>query len=92
MKKTILQITALVAFVLFGTIASAQSPTSTLNAGNYQNRILYNDTVYFISGQVNIDSGYTLQIQPGTIIKGIKNNANKAVLIIKRGAKIIADA
>ena len=92
MKKTILQITALVAFVLFGTIANAQSPTSTLNAGNYHDRILYNDTVYFISGQVNIDSGYTLQIQPGTIIKGIKNNANKAVLMITRGAKIIADA
>jgi hypothetical protein len=92
MKKSILQITALVAFVLFGTIANAQSPTSTLNAGNYQNRILYNDTVYFISGQVNIDSGYALTIQPGTIIKGIKNNSNKAVLIIKRGAQIIANA
>ncbi len=92
MKKTILQITALVAFVLFGTIANAQSPTSTLNAGNYQNRILYNDTVYFISGQVNIDSGYALTIQPGTIIKGIKNNFNKAVLIVKRGAQIIANA
>jgi hypothetical protein len=92
MKKTILQITALVAFVLFGTIANAQSPTSTLNAGNYQNRILYNDTVYFISGQVNIDSGYALTIQPGTIIKGIKNNSNKAVLIVKRGAQIIANA
>ena len=92
MKKTILQITALVAFVLFGTIANAQSPTSTLNAGNYQNRTLYNDTVYMISGQVNIDSGYTLTIQPGTIIKGIKNASNKAVLIVKRGAQIIANA
>ncbi len=92
MKKTILQITALVAFVLFGTIANAQSPTSTLNAGNYQNRILYNDTVYFISGQVNIDSGYALTIQPGTIIKGVKNASNKAVLIVKRGAQIIANA
>jgi len=80
----------LIGFTLGGS-AFAQAPTSTLTAGNYQNRTLYNDSIYFISGQVNIDSGYALTIEPGTIIKGIKNSSNKAVLIIRRGAKIIAN-
>lgn len=44
---------------------------------------------YLIEGFVYVESGATLTIEPGTIIKGDK--ATKATLIIKPGAKIIAE-
>lgn len=43
---------------------------------------------YFLKGYVVIDSGYTLIIEPGTIIKGMKGT--NASFIISQGAKIIA--
>lgn len=47
--------------------------------------------VYHIQGFVYIDSGYTLTIQPGTIVKGDPGQAaNATALIISPGAKIIA--
>jgi hypothetical protein len=46
------------------------------------------DKIYILKGFVYVESGATLTIQPGTIIKGDKNS--KGSLIIKRGAKIIA--
>jgi hypothetical protein len=44
--------------------------------------------VYLLNGWVYVDSTYTLTIQPGTIIRGDKNN--KGALIIKRGAMLNA--
>jgi len=44
---------------------------------------------YLLEGFVYVESGATLTIEPGTIIKGDK--ATKATLIIKPGAKIIAE-
>ncbi len=44
---------------------------------------------YILEGFVYVESGATLTIEPGTIIKGDK--ASKATLIIKPGAKLIAE-
>lgn len=44
---------------------------------------------YLLSGFVYVEEGVTLNIAPGTIIKGDK--ATKGTLIVKRGARIIAD-
>jgi hypothetical protein len=44
---------------------------------------------YLLKGFVYVEAGATLTIQPGTIIKGDKGT--KATLIVKPGAKIIAD-
>ncbi|QMU26947.1 T9SS C-terminal target domain-containing protein [Adhaeribacter radiodurans] len=44
---------------------------------------------YLLKGFVYVQSGATLTIEPGTIIKGDK--ASKATLIIERGGKIMAE-
>lgn len=44
---------------------------------------------WLLKGFVYVESGATLTIQPGTIIKGDKDS--KGTLIIKRGAKIMAE-
>lgn len=49
--------------------------------------------IYLLKKYVYIDSLATLTIEPGTIIKGEKNDAanTKGALIVKRGGKLIAD-
>lgn len=49
--------------------------------------------VYVLQGPTYVDSGFTLTIAPGTIIKGITGlpPGSVATLIIKQGAKIIAN-
>jgi hypothetical protein len=67
-------------------------PTTQIVSGSIRSNTTWTkDKIWKISGQVNVDSGYTLTIQPGTVVQGIKSNSNKAVLMITRGAKIIAD-
>jgi hypothetical protein len=59
-----------------------------------QNRTLYADTVYQLRGIVQVTSGATLTIQPGTRITGspIADVANRvSALIIMRGARIMAE-
>lgn len=49
---------------------------------------------YHLDGLVFVNSGATLTIQPGTVIKGIKNPTTgefATALIIRRGAKIMAE-
>ena len=53
------------------------------------NTVLAAKNKYLIEGFVYVESGATLTIEPGTIIKGDKST--KATLIIKPGAKIIAE-
>ncbi len=51
-----------------------------------------NDTTYFLDGFVFVNSGKTLVIEAGTIIKGLSGQGNNAsALIVARGAKIIAE-
>ncbi|MFZ1750938.1 MAG: hypothetical protein WAU01_12130 [Saprospiraceae bacterium] len=54
-----------------------------------ENTSLSSKNKYLLEGFVYVESGATLTIEPGTIIKGDKST--KATLIIKPGAKIIAE-
>ncbi len=47
-----------------------------------------NDTIYTIRHQVFVNPGATLTIEPGTLIKASGQNA---VLVVEKGAKIMAD-
>lgn len=51
------------------------------------------DKIYLIKKYIYVDSLATLTIEPGTIIKGDKDDVanTKGALIIKRGGRIIAD-
>jgi hypothetical protein len=71
---------------------------STTNIGNNTVRVegssaanytFTSDKQWLLHGFVYVESGATLTIQPGTIIKGDKDS--KGTLIIKRGAKIMAE-
>jgi len=46
------------------------------------------DKIYFLKGIINITSGATLTIEPGTLIKGDK--ATKGTIVVNRGGKILA--
>jgi hypothetical protein len=47
------------------------------------------NNIYYLDGFVYVNSGVTLTIQPGTIIKG--SLANKGALIIRQGGQLIAN-
>jgi trimeric autotransporter adhesin len=52
------------------------------------------DTIYLLDGFVFLESGGTLTIEPGTVIKGLQSPSNDdlaSTLIITRGAQIFAE-
>lgn len=50
------------------------------------------DTIYVLTSRIKVKPGATLTINPGTIVKGAQGQeANAKVLMVMRGAKIIAD-
>ncbi|MFT4740396.1 MAG: hypothetical protein ACI9L9_001178 [Marivirga sp.] len=50
------------------------------------------DSIYILGGRVAVESGATLTIEPGTIVKGkAGTGSNATALIVARGAKIIAE-
>jgi hypothetical protein len=64
--------------------------TVTIAAGEITTNTTWTkDKVYLLNGWVYVIDGVTLTIEPGTVIRGDK--ANKASLIIERGAKLIAN-
>lgn len=65
------------------------TPTVTLSGTISANTTLVASTVYLLSGNVFIASGVTLTIPAGTVIRG--DQASKATLIVKPGAKLIAE-
>lgn len=67
----------------------AQSPTITVSGHVTSNTTWKNTSIYKLDGFVYVDSLVTLTIEPGTIIRGIQET--KGSLIIKRGAKIMAE-
>ena len=89
MKK--LQLTLTIFSLLFITaLTNAQLPTHTLSGEiSGVTRNLVNDTVYILNGFVYVEDGATLNIEPGTIIRGDKDT--KGTLIITRGSKIYAN-
>ncbi|PMD98399.1 cell shape-determining protein MreB [Siphonobacter sp. BAB-5405] len=80
--------------------SSSNFTLSTKPVVEVSGRITANTTwtagnVYLLKGYVYVNSGVTLTIQPGTIIKGggkeLDPNARAATLIITKGAKIMAE-
>lgn len=80
--------------------SSSNFTLSTKPVVEVSGRITANTTwtpgnVYLLKGYVYVNSGATLTIQPGTIIKGggkeLDPNARAATLIINKGAKIMAE-
>lgn len=63
--------------------------TVQLEGSTNQNYTLDSSKTYLLKGFVYAEEGATINIQPGTIIKGDKST--KGTLIIKRGAKIQAN-
>ncbi|HPF89417.1 MAG TPA: hypothetical protein PLL57_02035 [Flavobacteriales bacterium] len=65
------------------------SNTVTVSGSITTNTAWDNDHQYLLSGFVYVEDGVTLTIERGTIIKGDK--PTKGTLIVKRGARILAD-
>ena len=71
-------------------VAAAQLPTATLSGEiSGITRNLVNDTVYILNGFVYVEDNATLNIEPGTIIRGDKDT--KGTLIVTRGSQIFAN-
>ena len=71
------------------TTRAAGSVSGTISANITTSRTLYADTVYTLSGFIQVTNGATLTIQPGTKILGDFNTTGSS-LFITRGAKIDA--
>jgi PKD repeat protein len=69
--------------------AMAQVPTKTISGNITSSYTFHNDTIYILDGFVFVKNNATLTVEPGTIVKGIKES--RSTLIITMGAKIIAD-
>ncbi len=62
----------------------------TIAAGNISTNTTWTKNhVYLLTGYVFVNSGVTLTIEPGTVIRGDK--ASKATLIISQGGKLVAN-
>ena len=63
-----------------------------VNTNITTNRVWQKDSVYLLKGRVSVESGATLTINAGTVIKGESGTGvNSTALVIARGAKIIAN-
>ncbi len=95
MKKNLLLLFFALQMVLQGCKKETEDPIKqtdgvTILEGDIKvNTKLTADKIYLLRGIVYVNSGATLTIEPGTIIKGDK--ATKGTLVISRGAKILAD-
>jgi hypothetical protein len=77
--------------ILVAAISSsmAQAPVKAVS-GNLVGTVNWSaDTIYKLTGKVYVKAGGTLNIAPGTVIKGDKSAAGSALIIV-RGAKIYA--
>jgi Secretion system C-terminal sorting domain len=79
-------ILVLIATILFSLQIFAQAPVKSISGNLYGNLNWSVDTVYFLKGKVYVKAGATLNIAPGTIIKGDTASA----LIVVRGGRINA--
>jgi len=74
------------------TRTSVSTTNVVLSGSVASDKTLYADTIYELAGKVVVDSGATLTIEPGTIIKGRTGTGSLATaLIIARGGKIMAE-
>ena len=86
----------LLALFFVGSAAIAQKPTKTISDDDLIGGQSYQwskDTIYLLDGFVYLEAGGILNIQEGTLIKGIANptsNDLASSLIITKGAQIFA--
>jgi hypothetical protein len=74
------------------TIVGPDPSENTISGLITENKTLTNDRVWELNGRTTVASGATLTIEEGTIIKGLSGQgANASVLIIARGASIMAN-
>ena len=86
MKRIISTFAFLVAAI---TSSFGQAPVKVVS-GNIVGNVNWSvDTIYKLSGKVYVKAGGTLNIAPGTVIKGDKTVPGSALIIV-RGAKIYA--
>jgi hypothetical protein len=86
MKKIISTISMALFSIMF---AHAQTPVKTIT-GNLNGTLNWsNDTIYLLKGKVYVKAGGTLNIAPGTLVKG-DTATDGSCLVITRGAKINA--
>ncbi len=64
------------------------TPNVTVSADIITNTTWTSNNVYLLSTVIYVNSGVTLTIQPGTVIRGASGNAS---LIVVRGGKLIAE-
>ena len=101
MKKTILNLTILLAVFAFASCGDSgttpSDPPSPQSITEYSGVISESvtwtkDNVYELSGRVVVPSGVTLTIEAGTVVKAYPGQeANACALIVARGGKIMAD-
>ena len=96
--KRFFSIAAVVVAVLAATVHAAPLPVVVLGAGEAQpvrtpwcqefDRALSADTLYLVTGLYYVESGFSLTIEPGTVIMG--DSETGGTLIVTRGAQIFA--
>ena len=88
MKKMILASLAFATFSFWQSVVTVEGDITSNTTWTASN-------VYFLNNQAFVDSGVTLTIEPGTVIKaryGVYSGSNAApALVIKQGAKIMAE-
>ncbi|KGO87312.1 hypothetical protein Q765_06500 [Flavobacterium rivuli WB 3.3-2 = DSM 21788] len=99
MKKSFFYLAGVVMSMLAVTSCSDDDSTTTTPpvagsdlvelSGNLDTQTLTKDKKYLIKGQVFVNEGKTLTVQPGTVVYGDK--ATKGTLIIGLGGKIMAE-
>src|SRR5262245_29484967 len=91
-------IAATIALAAYASSASAVLPEVTIGAGTNVapltpycqgfDRTLSADTVYVLTGLYYVESGFSLTIEAGTVIKG--DDSSAGTLVVTRGAQIFA--
>lgn len=83
--------------VIFNEVDNKDGVVQTNSAQNENVRVNYvkwtRDHTYHIDGRTFVNDGDTLEIEPGTVVKGVSNQDpdNASVLIVSNGGTIIAD-
>ena len=92
MKKIVLVLTAVLTFTACKKNPPVEGPKESVITGLISEDVTwYSDTAYEMAGKVVVDSGATLTIQPGTLIKSREGQGSlSTALIVARGGMIDA--
>ena len=92
MKKIVLALAAVLAFTSCEKNPPVEGPKESVITGLISEDVTwYSDTIYEMAGKVVVDSGATLTIQPGTLIKSRDGQGSlSTALIVARGGMIDA--